>query len=227
MAIKDLLELSARQVNALEGAELRRAFKSVSMSLRNRRAAFEKAGRLSAMPARYRQGIRKAGSFETPAEMREYIANSLGWMRGKISTYKGYEEVVSDKRAAIEKAIGHKFKDQAQFERYGQFMEEMTLRLGEAWKAISSQVKEFFFEAERLNLNPELLMKNYEYWDEHFSDLKKAKPLKRGRDLRPSDYLKKLDLEKIGEFYSNEENERTYSSSARKPSRGKRGKKGK
>lgn len=225
MAIKDLMELSARQVNALDGAELRRAFKSVSMSLRNRRAAFEKAGKLSAMPARYRQGIRKAGSFETPAEMREYIANSLGWMRGKVSTYKGYEEVERSQREQVEKTTGRKFESQEEYNRWGNFMGEMQTRLGASWKAISKLAWEMFDEAKRLNLDPEQLMKNFEYWAEHLEDLKDAEPLKRGRELRPSDYLKKLKLEKIGEFYSREE--RTYSGKARKPSRGRKGKKGK
>ena len=226
MAIADLLEMSARQINALEGAELRRAYKSVSASLRLRRAAFEKAGKITGMPAKYRAGIRKAGSFETSSEMRDYMNQALGYMRGRRSTLKGYEKSESEQREAVERATKRKFKSQEDYELWGEFMGEMQTRLGASWKAISKLAWELFDEAERLNLDPEQLMKNFEYWADHLEDLKEAEPLKRGRDLRPSDYLKKLKLEKISAYYEVKE-DRKYSSAARKPSRGRKAKRGK
>ena len=225
MAIADLLEMSARQINALEGAELRRAYKSVSASLRLRRAAFEKAGKITGMPAKYRSGIRKAGSFETSSEMRDYMNQALGYMRGRRSTLKGYEKSESEQREAVERASGRKFKTKEEYEHWGKFMGEMQTRLGASWKAISNLAWELHDEAWRLNLDPEQLMKNFEYWADHLEDLKEAEPLKRGRDLRPSDYLKKLKLEKISAYYEKEDRE--YSSKARKPSRGRKAKRGK
>ena len=233
MAIADLLEMSARQINALEGAELRRAYKSVSASLRLRRAAFEKAGKISGMPAKYRAGIRKAGSFETSSEMKEYMILALRYMGGRRSTLKGYQKSESEQREAVEKATGHKFRSQEEYEHWGEFMGEMQTRLGASWKAISNLAWELHDEAWRLNLDPELLMKNYEYWANNINKLKTAEPLKRGRDLRPSDYLKKLGLQKIGYYYEDRteklgsEEARKYSSAARKPSRGRKAKRGK
>lgn len=229
MAIKDLLAMSARQISALEGAELRRAYKSVSASLRGRRAAFSKHDALSGMPEKYRGGIRKAGSFDTQAEMREYMRQGLAYMRGKVSTFSGYQEVQEERREQIERASGHHFESQADYDRWGNFMGEMQERLGAMWKSISKLAWELYDEANRLHLDPEQLMKNFEYWADHLEDLQEAEPLKRNRDLRPSDYLKSLKLEKISDYYreSGRSDPREYSSAARKPSRGRAYKKGK
>lgn len=241
MAVKDLLEMSASQLSALEGAELRRAFKSVSASLRMRRQAFVKHGSLSGMPEKYRGGIRKAGSFDTEAEMRAYMRQGLAYMRGKVSTYKGYEESRQKRKEHLEKITGHTFSSMAEYNRWGNFMGEMQERLKASWKAVSNLAWELYDEADRLNLEPEQLMKNFEYWADHLEDLKEAEPLKRNRNLRPSDYLKALKLENISTYYADElkqlmddgiseqkakEDIRRYSSSARKPSRGRKAKQG-
>lgn len=246
MAIKDLLQMSASQINALEGAELRRAYKSVSASLRGRRQAFQKHGALSGMPEKYRGGIRKVSSFDTEAELRQYMKTGIAYMKGSVSTFSGYQESVIKRKEAIEKKRGRKFESVEDFNKWGDFMGEMQERLQIAWKSISQLAWELFDEAERLNLDPEQLMKNYEYWAAHIEELKEAEPLKRGRDLRASDYLKSLKIEKIGDYYTERENKirakhplwsdeqieketRKYSGQARKPSRGrayKQGRKG-
>ena len=230
MAIKDLLQMSASQINALEGAELRRAYKSVSASLRGRRQAFQKHGALSGMPEKYRGGIRKVSSFDTEAELRQYMKTGIAYMKGSVSTWSGYQESLQRKMEHLEKTKGHKFKSISEFDRWGKFMDEMGMRLKGQWKSISNLAWELFDEAERLNLNPEQLMKNFEYWAAHLEDLQEAEPLQRGRDLRPSDYLKSLKLEKISDYYEDrakyKDNPRQYSENARKPSRGRAYKKG-
>ena len=243
MAIKDLLAMSASQLSALEGAELRRAFKSVSASLRMRRQAFARHDKLSGMPEKYRGGIRKAGSFDTEAEMRDYMKTGLAYMKGRVSTFSGYQESISEKRKAIEAKRGKPFKSNEEFERWGDFLAEMQERNKMSWHSISDVVQsELWDESERLNIDPMQLMKNFEYWSEHLEDLKKAKPLKRGRELRASDYLKALKLENISTYYANEidelmrnkklskemakEEAHKYSSTSRKPSRGRKAKQG-
>ena len=234
MAIKDLLQMSAAQINALEGAELRRAYKSVSASLRGRRQTFKRHGALSGMPEKYRGGIRQVGSFDTEAELRQYMKTGIAYMKGSVSTWSGYQESVEKRKEHIEKVRGKSFSSMAEYNRWGNFMGEMQERLQASWKSISKLAWELFDEAERLNLNPEQLMKNFEYWAAHLEDLQEAEPLQRGRDLRPSDYLKSLKLEKISDYYrereSKSKNPRKYSEQARKPSRGrayKQGRKGK
>ena len=236
MAVKDLLQMSASQISALEGAELRRAYKSTSASLRMRRQAFVKHGKLSGMPEVYRGGIRKAASFESEAEMREYMMDALRYINKGKSTIAGYNKSLQDRMEHVENITGHKFGSQSEYSRWGEFMGEMQERLKASWKAISDVAWELYDEAKRLNLDPDQLMKNFEYWADHLEDLKEAEPLKRSRALRPSDYLKSLKLEKISTYYANEadrlskedsfESARKYSSSARKPSRGRRAKKG-
>lgn len=230
MAIKDLLQMSASQLSALEGAELRRAYKSVSASLRMRRQTFQRHGAVSAMPEKYRGGIRKAGSFDTEAEMRQYMKTGIAYMKGSVSTFSGYQESVEKRKEHIEKVRGKSFSSMAEYNRWGNFMGEMQERLQASWKSISHLAWELFDEAERLNLKPEQLMKNFEYWADHLEDLQEAEPLQRGRDLRPSDYLKSLKLEKISDYYEEKSkyhvNPRRYSEQARKPSRGRAYKKG-
>ena len=247
MAIKDLLQMSASQLSALEGAELRRAFKSVSASLRMRRKSFIKHDRLSGMPEKYRGGIRTVSSFDTEAELRQYMQTGIAYMKGDVSTWSGYQESLNKRKEQIEKKRGFKFSSMDEFDRWGNFMGEMEMRLGASWKSISSLAWEMFDEASRLNINPEQLMKNFEYWATHLEELQEAEPLQRGRDLRSSDYLKSLKLEKISDYYSEredrirkkhplwsdekvEQESRKYSEKARKPSRGrayKKGRKGK
>ena len=232
MALSDLKQMSWRQLNALEGAELKRAFKSVSASLRGRMKGFKNAGKETAFTKKYKSGIRKASSFESEADMLDYVKQGLSDILGVRSTISGYNKAETERRMNLESSLGYHFKTDAEYDRFGKFMSEMGTRLGEAWKAISDVAWELFKESERLNLDPTQLMKNYEYWAEHLEDLQEAEPMKRGRDLRPSDYLKKLKLEKVSDFYKRELSEspedfREYSSRARKPSRGRKAKKGK
>ena len=231
MAIKDLLEMSASQLSSLEGAELRRAYKSVSASLRIRRQTFQKHGALSAIKETYRGGIRKAGSFNTEAEMRDYMKEGIADIKkGRVSTWSGYQKDIQERKESLEKTTGHNFSSMEEYNRWGNFMGEMQERLQASWQSISKLARELFDEATRLKLKPEQLMKNFEYWADHLEDLQEAEPLQRGRELRPSDYLKSLKLEKISDYYKErsdrKDNPRKYSEQARKPSRGRAYKKG-
>lgn len=236
MALSDLMQMSNRQLNALEGAELRRAFKSVSASLRQRVKGFSNAGKTGVLPSKYKSGIRKAASFENEAEMRRYVMDAIGWFGGGRSSIKQYNKSENERREKLEDALDYQFKTDAEYSRFGKFMHEMGLRLRDAWASISDVAWELFKESERLNLDPTMLMKNFEYWEEHLEDLQKAEPLERGRDLRPSDYLKKLNLEKVTDFYKEEKKKaqknpkdhtyRKYSSEVRKKAKSKQPKKG-
>lgn len=221
--LKSLLSSSFADIKSLSGSELRTAYKSAAASIRGRRRAFEKAGKLSALPERYREGVPSVSSFESETAMRAALAENLGYIRGKVSTLSGYEKVMDSRAKAVGEKLGLDFKSQADFSRFGEFMGEMQTRLKSMWKPASDFVVDLYKQAQRLNLNPMQLMKNYEYWRDHLEDLENLDPIEgRNRELRPSDYIKKAKLEKISDYYKMESSHDVISSAARKPSRGRK-----
>ena len=221
--LKSLLSSSFADIKSLSGSELRTAYKSAAASIRGRRRAFEKAGKLSALPERYREGVPSVSSFESESAMRAALAENLGYIRGKVSTLTGYEETISARAKAVGAKIGIEFKSNEEFNRFGEFMGEMQTRLKSMWKPASDFVVDLYKQSQRLNLNPMQLMKNYEYWRDHLEDLENLDPIEgRNRELRPSDYIKKATLEKISDYYKMEITHDVISSAARKPSRGRK-----
>lgn len=221
--LKSLLSSSFADIKNLSGSALRTAYKSAAASIRGRRRAFEKAGKLSALPERYREGVPSVSAFESETAMRAALAENLGYIRGKVSTLSGYEEVMDSRAKAVGDKLGIDFKSQADFNRFGEFMGEMQTRLKSMWKPASDFVVDLYKQAQRLNLNPMQLMKNYEYWRDHLEDLENLDPIEgRNRELRPSDYIKKAKLEKISDYYKMESSHDVISSAARKPSRGRK-----
>jgi hypothetical protein len=103
------------------------------------------------------------------------------------------------------------FKSFEEFDRYGRFMGSMQERFGALWSYASDQTKELYDAAkkngadlgeltERLNLDPEQLIKNFEFWSEHMDALVSAEPItwhRAGRPVYASDYARKLGLGKI------------------------------
>lgn len=234
--LKSLLSSSFDDIKNLSGSALRTAYKSAAASIRGRRRAFEKAGKLSALPERYREGVPSVSSFDSmfnqndpkrtekiEKAMREALGENLGYIRGEVSTLSGYERVIDARAKAVGAKLGIDFKSNADFNRFGEFMGEMQTRLKSMWKPASDFVVDLYKQAQRLNLNPMQLMKNYEYWRDHLEDLENLDPIEgRNRELRPSDYIKKAKLEKISDYYKMESSHDVISSAARKPSRGRK-----
>lgn len=221
--LSKLMEYSGRDISGLSGKELRSAYKSTAAAIRGRSSAFRKAGAESGLPQRYRKGVQSISSFESESEMRRAVAENLGYLRGKVSTYSGYQETLNERAAQMSAKLGIDFTSNADYKQFGDFMGEMQTRLKSMWKPASDFVVELYRESKRLNINPMQLMKNYEYWRDHLNDLKEADPIGgRSRELRPSDYIKAAKLEKISDYYSRSDTHDIISSAARKPSRGRR-----
>lgn len=225
--ITKLFNSTLGEINDLSGAGLEAAYKSVSASLRGRRSQFIKHGHLKGFKQSFQKGIPTKSSFETPGAMRSFVKEGLAYLRGSGSTWSGYEEQMSERRRKYEQTSGRKFESEEEFDQMGNFMDEMELRLGDSFKHQSSFIRDMFDESQRLNLDPQQLMKNFEYWRDHLDDLKAMDPIEgRNRALRPSDYLKKANLESITKYYQNRAETvepskvREISSDARKPSRG-------
>lgn len=221
-------------IKNLSGAELRTAYKSAAAALRGRRGKFERSGELSAFNPRYRSGVPGLASFENEGQMRQELSFALTYLGARESTYTGYKKAQQKRMRSYEKTSGRKFKSLEEFNKYGQFLGEMQTRLKSMYGAQSDFIAlpgGLYDQAVRLNINPEALMKNYEYWRDHLDDLRQMDPIEgRKKKLTPSDYIKKAKLETITDYYSavNEKGRKKHhniiSSAARKPSRG-RGKK--
>ena len=218
--LKSLLSSSFAEIKSLSGSALRTAYKSAAASVRGRRRAFEKAGKLSALPERYREGVPSVSSFESESAMRAALAENLGYLRGKVSTLTGYEETISARAKAVGAKIGIEFKSNEDFAQWGRFMDEMQTRFKNAWKPNSNFAIDLYKQFMRLNLNPSQLQKNFEYWQDHLEDLENLDPIVgRNRELRPSDYIKKAKLEKITDYYNDPENSRAAASKAERLNR--------
>lgn len=225
--LSKLFESTLGEINDLSGAGLESAYRSVAASLRGRRSQFIKHGHLKGFKQSFQKGIPSKSSFETPGEMRDFVKEGLRYLRGSISTWSGYKKDLDQRRQQYEKTSGKKFRTQEEFDQFGKFMDEMELRLGASFKGQSNFIRDMFDESQRLHLDPSQLMKNFEYWRDHLDDLKNMDPIEgRNRALRPSDYMKKANLESITSYYQNRadqvspEEVREISSNARKPSRG-------
>ena len=223
-----LIQAPGSFIKNLSGQELRAAYKSAATALRGRRGKFERAGELSAFNTRYQHGVPGVGSFESEAQMRQELSTALSYLGARESTYSGYQKAQQKRRASYEKTTGRKFGSMSDFNKFGNFMGEMQTRLKSMFGPASDFIVDLFNQAERLDLNPEALMKNFEYWRDHLDDLKEMDPIEgRKKSLTPSDYIKRAKLEKISDYY-NETNRKgrkkhhnIISSAARKPSRGR------
>lgn len=196
MAVKDLLQTTYKDLQKMSMKELKSSFKAISHALRERGKTFRKHGEKA---PRYEKGL---GSMKgaDKLELAERIARAAAYMRGKVSTYRGHEEVVEDRRKKMQEAMPDMdFSTKEKFKEFGEFMDEMTTRYPESKRNFAStNFQDIFREAKRLNSDPRAFMKNYEFWVKHISDLEEARPIERtGRPVYPSDYARQLKLGKI------------------------------
>jgi len=218
MKLKDIIGMAAYQVNKLKGSTLSTAYTTLRGVYQKRAAVFKKHGAETALPAGFRSGMRSASDL-TDAEKLQDIKAISAWMRGSRSTYTGWKRSEIDQMEKLNDLLDgdFEFKSLDDFRKYGEFMGEMQARYGDMWKYASSQVRELYFQAERLGVKPEMFQKNYEYWMEHLEELQRAKPIQwkpGARELKPSDYARQLKLPKIKSYYENQSG--IYSHRARK-----------
>lgn len=200
LKLKQLLNMTARELKQLSRSDLRESYQTIRKITNSRVNTFKKHGIGEAVPEDVRGGLASARG-RSDQELIEDMRDSLRWMRGRVSKYAGWKEAREDRREKMQDALPDlDLSDDDKFDAFGKFMGEMQDRYGEMWHAVSNQVRDIYKEAVRLNMNPKALMRNYDYWADHISDLENADPIntKSGRTLKPSEYARKLGLEKIG-----------------------------
>lgn len=203
MKLSELLNMSARQLNELSDTELRKAYQQTKYTLKSRAMTFEKHGIHVAEEAYGRQSSAMLPSSKgmDVEEQRRRLKTSLAYMRGRRSTYKGFKESEEERRRNLQESMPDlDLSTDEKAKKYGRFMGDMQTRWGEMWKYVSNNARDIYREAMRLNADPKMFMKNYDFWADHIQDLEEAQPIRQrsgSRALRPADYARKLKLGKI------------------------------
>lgn len=201
MAVKlgKLLNMTAREISGLSRSELRETYQNVRKIVKSRANTFAKHGIDDALPA----GLAGLGSSRnmSDAQIAQALRSSTAWMRGSRSTYKGYAAAEEDRRKKIQEQLPDlDLSTSGKLADFGKFMNEMKDRYKSMGRAYdSSAMADLYREAKRLNVDPYTFGRNYDYWRDHISELERTDPIntRSDRKLYPSDYARKLGLEKI------------------------------
>ena len=189
--------------------ELLQVANIIRKSLRSRRKTFEKYDSLKAIPEEYRDVLPSNADFENRNEIISWLSDSLQYLRTPESTYKGYQKAVADRMAAYNETLSksehhrEQFKTIEDFDRFGTFMKEAAERFLDFQKA-SDQVYEMYEQAQRLGVDPNQFLKNYDYWEKHLEKLQEAETINWSRTGKPvyaSDYARQLHLPSMRSEY--------------------------
>lgn len=203
MGIKlgELMEMTARELSSLSRAQIREAYQNMRKIVGSRVRTFEKHGAAEAVPAAQRGGL-PSSKGRPDADLVQDIRSALAWMRGKRSTYKGYEETQEAFRQRMQEAMPDlDLSDKDKFDAYGRFMGEMQDRYKEMWHDISNIVRDVYNDLTRLNEDPRQFMKNYDYWADEVEKINREKKEQhiggRRRSSKMSTYMRQLKRGKI------------------------------
>lgn len=212
MKLKEIISTPYYDLSKLSGKELKGAYTRVRSSLKSRLGTFERHGNIKGVPEKLRKGLPTISSGISEREMRDQIARSAAWMRGRRSTNAGYEKSIQERAEALNRIAGDDIvKSKEDYDRYGKFMGEMQKRAGELWQYDSSTVREMYFQAELFNQDPNNFIKNYDYWKSNLQKLANyegdTSGFKSTRDIQ-----KALKLDTIKSYYQGKTSGRSYGS---------------
>lgn len=195
--LSELKDMAPVEFAAMSSKALRENYQNIKNIVKYRLQTFAKHG--VEPPGSIKQLRSSRGRKDE--DLIDDIKEALAWIRGRRSTYTGYKSVEEDFREKMQAAMPDMdLSDAGKMKSFGEFMGEMQERYGEMWHAISNAARDIYREATRLNTDPRAMMKNYDYWVDHLKYLENADPIRSrsGRKLKPSEYARKLGLEKIG-----------------------------
>lgn len=194
MKISDLAKMSKYEIRDIPLNERRKLYTNLRRSVTQRAHTFERKGLPVQAPVEYRNMA--PASELTDKQLTEALARSSSYYQAKIYTAAGYMEFHREQRQNLERKLGMKLT-QEQYVQYKEFMDDAASRMTANWHNVSVQAVELFAQAQRLNLNVNQFKRNLDYWIEHQDQLQYAKPLKRSKGVKPSDYVRQLKLEGI------------------------------
>lgn len=196
-----LMDMTAAGIASIETPSLRKTYQNLRKIVGSRVDTFERKGAAEAVPKHLRGGLPSAKG-RSDADLIQDIREAIAWMRGKRSTYRGYEETQEHFRQAMQEALPDiDLSDKDKFDAFGRFMGEMQDRYGEMWHAISNAVRDVYKEQTRLNKDPRQFMKNYDYWVKQTEQINAEKKANRQggrrRSTKLSTYMRQLKRGKI------------------------------
>lgn len=199
--IGELKEMTARELSGLSRAGIREAYQTLRKIANSRIRTFEKHGAAEAVPAALRGGLGSSRG-RPDADLIQDMRGMLAWMRGKRSTYKGYEETQEHFRESMQESLPDlDLSDKEKLDRYGYFMGEMAERYKEMWHDISNIVRDVYRDLTKLNEDPRQFMKNYDYWADEVERINREKKEQhiggRRRSSKMSTYMRKLKKGKL------------------------------
>ena len=218
MKAKEIINLAAYQVNKLTGGALNEAYQTLKSVFNKRAKTFRKHGAERALPPGFRKGMPSSKGL-SEAEKLQTLKSAAAFMRGSRSSYSGWKRSELEQMDSLNEALDgvYHFDSMDDFRKYGEFMGEMQTRLGEMWKVQSSQIRELYFQSQRLGVDPQQFTKNFEYWMKHAEELQKATPLQyKGRGVKASDYARQLHLPKISTWYEESNTSREVSNATQR-----------
>ena len=208
MKISEIIAMPAYKVNNLGSIALGSAYTVLRSAFNKRVRTFAKHDSVRALPFQFRSGMPSARNLSDEEKLR-LLKEASAFMRGSRSSYSGWKRSEVEQMESLNEMLkgDHEFKNLEDFRQYGEFMGEMQTRLGEMWKNVSSQVRELYFQSERLGVSSKQFLKNYEYWLAHSEELQQAKKIEwssSGRKVKASDYARQLKLPKMSEWYESQ-----------------------
>ncbi len=199
MKLSDLIDSSSLAMSRLTPSEIREAYQIVKGAVKSRNKTFAKHGLGDAVPERLRSGLPSSVG-AAPEDLLQDIRSAVAWMRGRGSTYGGYQAITEERRQKMQDALPDMdFSTNEKLADFGKFMNEMRDRYGDQFKDISSTAADLYREALRLNVDPRQFMKNYDFWADHVEDLEKTDPIRQragSRALKASDYAQKIERQR-------------------------------
>lgn len=211
MKFKEMLKYAPSEVvrGLSSEADYKKAYHTIYKSVQSRINTFKKHGAESYIP----KSVLNVGSIKgkSQKQIQKDIMNMLNFARNPdIGTYQRSKthkkkEIKRIKSLLESKGIKPESLTNVDDKRLSSFISDVGDMFGNAvlFSKYYNKALELYTEGERLNLNPKQFERNLAYWLEQTEELKKAKPLDR-KGLKPSDYIKKLGLPRVGDYLLND-----------------------
>jgi DNA helicase IV len=184
--------------------DLKSEYKFIRRVIRRREKQFQKQGAGDLFREQYSGSNIKSLRELTDTQSLVSELNRLeAFLRDPRSSVAGAlraQEVIEKRRQSLSETLGRELSA-SEYDNIGKFLGAMQSRVGEMWKDWSETSVQLFEEAQRLNLDPEQFLRNYQYWLDHAEDLQEARPLNYA-NLKPSSYIRQLGIESVREWRS-------------------------
>lgn len=217
--LKRVLETSSPiELSKMNKAELREYQSILNKEYKQRAKQFKRAGVGFAL-----EDIEKKAKLGTTKQaMKAFIGEVSQWLRRPTSDLKVWKKARRQRRKEIEGYLHRKFDNYDEYEKFARFMGDMQERVGEMWDKVSGLGIELWEQAQRLNINTDTILDNYDYWLSHVSkiddmsdaEIKKARKRINSKSST-NDISNILGFPSVNQFYKDLERKRNKNAKRR------------